>query len=206
MTSFVKESLLKELYFPSEANVELHSKGYVIIDAGETRGEVICRWGLDLKAKKNELTNGPCRYVHKFASKAVRKEIADSLQNVLKREMLMGHRFVTPCDVCAISNYPDAPDQELHTDYPETTFTMHKEKMPLSVLWAVRADFYLRTRETRLLVSRGRMIVFRPDFEHAGCTGKEQSSAFRIHAYIQSRGVRSPTNKTYTLTSSEDSN
>lgn len=144
----------------------------------------VAEWGRHL-GPKLEFDNNPGRYLREFTMKPIVQDIALYVEDTLKDHDLLDERSVTQTSLLALETMWHAEQQELHFDFPDELRELSRKCIPLAVVWAVNAAFELVSSKGPIHVPRHHLIVFRADFLHAGSAGKRYSSAWRVHAYVQ---------------------
>lgn len=160
---------------------------------------------MTLSETTSELRNAKGRFNAHFSDAGVAREIIAHVHDNLRKYNLLGEHVSMVEDVSVLRQLPGACEQDMHVDFPANVFNFGEASLPLSVLWAIVADFHLKVDfhlnpgVRYVHVPMRHMLVFRADLEHAGCAGRIQSSDWRIHVLVQSRRRRCPPNLSYTL-------
>ena len=173
-----------------------HRPGYMIVDGPScsTEPRAVAGW---FKGGKTSKALGDGRYLCDPVDNGTALMLAEHIKDALRGADLLGDDMEVPVEgVHALYDTAASAAQMLHYDWPEKVAACFLEDdvhMPLSAIWAPLAPFALQTATgEKITVNKGKMIVFRADFEHGGWG--YMSSLHRVHAYVRPKGqgVRLP--------------
>lgn len=121
-------------------------------------------------------------------SDAITKKVVDFLTS---KGILNGRKVGT---IAILHSKSGCRRQQWHTDYDPDLCKMAKVK-PMGVIFAFENSTYFNTRNRKIVLKKGQVLIFDGDMVHAGSAYEKENT--RMHLYLDSDEVPRLRNKTY---------